>query len=352
MSNGIIEDEAISIPGNGEIIPPESKAAELFVPNGLDKIIARVQQEVDQFQPDISTEKGRKAIASLAHWVSKQKSKVEEYGKNMSMAIKRQATDIDAERKRGKEAFDALRDKARKPLDDYEAALAARLEGHETALREVAELSNPPFGADVAEIERRIAKLDEFALRNWEEFSDRFGMANDATAMRLNRLLAETKAQDEQRIAFAKLQAEQQERESAEAKARQEREQAERDERIAREATERAERAAQEREATAKREKEAAEARAAKAEQDAKDAAEKAVRDQAEAVEEERRRAERERMVEEAATKAREENKAHKAKIDKAIILALLNFEIPAGKARLIAAALSEGKIPNVKVNY
>lgn len=31
---GIIEDEII-IPGNGEIIPPEDKAAELFVPNGL-----------------------------------------------------------------------------------------------------------------------------------------------------------------------------------------------------------------------------------------------------------------------------------------------------------------------------
>jgi colicin import membrane protein len=345
VSNGIIEDEVTTIPGNGEVIPPESAAKDLFVPNGLDKIIARVRQEVDQFQPDISTEKGRKAIASLAHWVSKQKSKVEEYGKNMSMAIKRQATDIDAERKRGKEAFDALRDQARKPLDDYEAALAARLEGHEQALREVSDLSNPPFGADVAEIERRIAKLDEFALRNWEEFSDRFGMANDATSMRLNRLLAETKAQEEQRIAFAKLQEEQSERESAAAKERQEREQAERDERIAREATERAERASQEREAQAQREREAA------ATKEAENLA-RAIREKDAAVEAERQRAERVRLAEEAATKAREENKAHKAKIDKAIILALSGFDIPTEKARLIAAALSEGKIPNVKVNY
>lgn len=350
--NGIIEDEFSTIPGSGEIIPPESKAAELFVPNGLDKIIAHVRKEVEQFQPDISTEKGRKAIASLAHWVSKQKSKVEEYGKNMSMAIKRQATDIDAERKRGKEAFDALRDAARKPLTDYEEALAARLEGHEQALRDVAELSNPPFGADIAEIERRIARLDEFALRNWEEFSERFSMANESTGHRLARLLAETKKAEQDRIALKIFEDERIAREFVEAGERQAKEQADRDERIAREATERAQRESAEREAQAKRDKEAAEARAAKAEQDAKDAAAKAERDQAAAVEAEKRRAEQARLAEEAAAKAREDDKAHKLKIDKAIILALTSLEIPTGKAREVATALSEGKIPNVKVLY
>lgn len=351
MSNGIIEDEA-TIPGNGEIIPPESASAGLFVPNGLDKIIAEVRRRVEQHQPDISTEKGRAAIKSLAYWVSKQGAKVEDYGKKRSMAIKVQAVDIDAERKRGKEIFAGLRDQARKPLDDYEAALAARLEAHEKALSEVLDLSNPPFGANSAEIERRIAKLDEYALRSWEEFADRFGIANAATSLRLNRLLTETKAQEEQRLAYAKLEAEQKERDSAAAKERQEREQAERDERIAREATDRAEMAAQEREAQYARDKQAAEARAAKAEQDAKDAAAKAVRDQEAAVEAERQRAERVRLAEEAATKAREANQAHKLKIDKAIIVALSSLGVSTEHARAITTALSEGKIPNVKVNY
>src|ERR1035441_8205412 len=79
--NGIIEDEiAIGTP-IGEIIPPENKAAELFVPNGLDKIIALIRKEVEQFQPDISTEKGRKAIASLARKVASSKARLEDYGK-------------------------------------------------------------------------------------------------------------------------------------------------------------------------------------------------------------------------------------------------------------------------------
>jgi colicin import membrane protein len=341
--NGIIEDE-VSAP-IGEIIPPESAAKDLFVPRGLDKIIARVRQEVEQHQPDISTEKGRKAIASLARWVSTQKTIVEDYGKNMSMAIKRQATDIDAERKRGKEAFDALRDQARKPITDYEEAVKARADAHEQALKEVIELSNVPFGASVADIEARIAKLDEFALRPWEEFADRFAVGNDAVSLRLNQILKETKAQEAERAAFKKSEEERIARESKEVKDRQAKEQAERDERVAREATERAERAAQEREAQAKRDTEAAEARASRAEQEAKDAAQRAV-----VAEQKRVAAAKE--AEAAEVKARENDKAHRLQIDKAIIVALSSLGVPTEKAREITEAMAKGQIPNVKVVY
>jgi hypothetical protein len=351
MKSGIIEDEII-VPGNGEIIPPKSAAKDLFVPNGLDKILAEVRRRVEQHQPDVSTEKGRKAIASLARWVSNQKSTVEEYGKNLSMAIKVQASGIDSERKRGKEAFDALRDQARKPLDDYEAAVKARVDAHEQALAEVAELSNVPFGATVAEIEERIAKLDEFALRNWEEFAGRFSLANDATSLRLGNILALTKKHESDQLAFQKLEEERIERESKEAKERQVREQAERDERIAREATERAERASQERESQAKRDQEAAEAREAKAVQDAKEAAERAELDKAAAVEAEKQRAAEAKAAEEAATKAREADKEHKLHINKAIIVALSSFNITVVKARELVDAMSKGEIPNVKILY
>lgn len=345
MSSGVIEDEVSTIPGGGEIIPPESAAKDLFVPNGLDKILAMIQKEVDQHQPDVSTEKGRKAIASLSRKVSTSMARLEDYGKNLSMNIKRQATDIDSERKRMKEFLTALRDKARKPLTDYEEAVAARVEAHEQALRDVAELGNVPFDATVADIQGRIAKLDEYALRNWEEFSERFGMANDSASMKLNRFLAEKQQQEEQSVAFAKMENERILREFAEREERQAREQAERDERIAREATERAERAAQEQVAQS-------EARARQAEAQRVEAEERAARDQEAAVEAERKRAEAARLAEEAATKAREENKAHRESVDAGIIKALLTFGVPAGKARDIKDAMAKGEIPNVKVLY
>jgi aminopeptidase N len=335
--NGIIEDEITVGTPIGEIIPPEDKAAELFIPNGLDKIIALIRKEVEQFQPDISTEKGRKAIASLARKVSSSMARLEEYGKNLSMNIKRQATGIDGERKRMKGILTALRDQARKPLDDYEEAVKARVDAHEQALLAVSELSNVPFGASVVEIEERIAKLDEFALRPWEEFADRFSLANDAVSLRLGNILALTKKQEEDQAAFAKLEAERIARESKEAQERQAKEQAERDERIAAEATQRAEAASQ-------REKEAAEARAAKAEQEAKEAAERATAA-------EQKRAADAKAAEDAAALARENDKAHKAKINNAAVESLVAF-MPKDVAKEVVTAIAQGKIPNVKIAY
>jgi membrane protein involved in colicin uptake len=343
--NGIIEDEIIVGTPIGEIIPPEEKASELFVPNGLDKIIALIRKEVEQFQPDISCEKGRKAIASLARKVSSSMARLEDYGKNLSMDIKRKATDIDAERKRMKEALTALRDQARKPLTDYEEAVKARVDAHEQALKDVIELSNVPFGATVAEIEARIAKLDEFVLRNWEEFAKRAELGYEAVSGRLTLILTQTKAQEEQQAAFAKLEAERIVRESMEAKERQAKEQAERDERVAREATEKAERDTAEREAKAKRDTEAAEARAVKAEQDAKDAAERAV------AAEQKRTADA-KAAEDAATKAREDSTAHKTEIYRVAIAAVVALGISDANAKKLVVAIAQGKIPHTKIIY
>jgi colicin import membrane protein len=341
---GIIEDE-ILIPGNGEIIPPESESAALFVPNGLDKIIAEVRRRVEQHQPDVSTEKGRKAIASLARWVSNQKSTVEEYGKNKSMAIKRQATDIDAERKRGKEAFDLLRDQARKPLDEYEEAVKARLDAHEQALKDVAELSNVPFGATVPEIEARIVKLDEFALRNWEEFAGRFAMENETISIKLGRYLSLTKQHIEAKIAFAKLEEDRIARESKEAQERKAKEQAERDERIAREATARANAEAQRREEQASRDVAESVERHKRELAEAKAAGERAV-------EAEKRRVADAKAAEDAATKAREADKEYKDKIFDAIVVRLTDYGITRAVALQITSAMNTGEIPNVKVIY
>lgn len=343
--NGVIEDEVVVGIPIGEIIPPEDKAAELFVPNGLDKIIARIRKEVEQFQPDVSTEKGRKAIASLARKVASSKARLEDYGKNLSMDIKRKATDIDAERRRMKEELDVLRDQARKPLDDYEAAIELRVEAHEQALKDVLELSNVPFGSSVKEIEGRIAKLDGFALRGWEEFADRFGMANDSVSMRLGNILTETKKQEGERIAFKKLDEERIARESVEAKQRQAKEQAERDERIAREATERSERESAEREAKAKRDADAAEARALKAEQDSKDAAERATAA-------EQKRAADAKAKEAAEAQARENDKAHKTEVHGKAIASIVALGVSDYEARAVVSAIASGKVPAVRIVY
>jgi hypothetical protein len=342
---GIIEDEVTVGTPIGEIIPSEEKSAELFVPNGLDKIIAIIRREVEQFQPDISTEKGRKAIASLARKVASSKSRLEEYGKNLSAKIKVQAVGIDAERKRMRETLDELRDQARKPLDDYESAVKIRVESHEQALKDVIELGNVPFGATVAEIEGRLSKLDEFGIRPWEEFAERASLAYDATLSRLSSILAETKQQEAMQVAFQKSEADRIAREAKEAKEQQEKDQAERDMRIAREATEKAESAAKDREAASLREKEAAEARAAKAEQDAKDAAERAVAA-------EQKRATDAKAAEAAAQAQREANKQHCAKINREVRDAFVSHGAAVEHATELVRLIALGEIPHTKIIY
>ena len=344
MSAIIEDDVAVGIP-IGEIIPPENKCVALFVPKGLDKIIGLIRKEVEQFQPDISTEKGRKAIASLARKVASSKTRLEEYGKNLSAAIKIQASGIDAERKRMREVLDELRDQARKPLDDYEAAVKARVESHEQALKDVTELGNVPFGASVEEIEGRIAKLDEYALRNWEEFAERFGWANDAISGRLETILAETRKQEAERAAFRKLEDERIAREAKELEQRRIQEQAERDERIAREATERAERESAEREAKAKRDAEAAETRAAKAEQDAKEAAQRAV-----AAEKKRQEEAKAAVVK--AQAERESNTKHCAKINREVRDAFMAHGAAEDHATELVKLIARGDIPHTKIVY
>jgi hypothetical protein len=300
----------------------------------LDKIIGLIRKEIEQFQPDISTEKGRKAIASLARKVASSKSRLEEYGKNLSAKIKVQAVGIDAERRRMKEELDALRDQARKPLTDYEEAVAARVEAHEQSLREVIDLANVPFGASVLEIEQRVAKLDALTLRSWEEFTDRFQLSYSGVSSRLAQILAETQRQAEVQAAFAKSEAERHAREAKESQERMAKEQSERDERIAREAAAKAERESLERER-------AAEARAVKAEQDAKDA-----------VTAEQKRAAMAKAAAEDEARRREADKAHKSQIDNSAIAALVAAGISNAAANKAIDAIARGIVPNVRITY
>jgi hypothetical protein len=384
-SSAIVDDEIVEVP-LGEIIPPESEAKALFVPNGLDKILALIRQKVDDFKPDVSTEKGRKEIGSFARKIASSKSRLEDYGSNLSMDIKRQAAGIDSERRRMKAELDGLRDRVRKPLTDYEEAEDNRLKEHEDALLAVAELANVPFGAGVVEIEGRLAKLDEFALRPWQEFSARFSQANDAVTLRLGRILQESKERDALQAAFAKSEAERIEREARESAEKVAREQKERDERIAKEsadaATKKAEaqrlevegraKAAEQAAADATAKAWAAEKRradeAAQAERDRKTAAEKAERDKQAAVDAERKRQADAKVAEAAAQAKREANKKHVEKINAEVVEALLKcagsmpdwtcpncqWENKAGPVRgkTIAEAIAHGDIPHVTLTY
>ena len=65
-----------------DLIPIENpQPAALFVPGGLDSILARIEADARALVPDVGTVKGRKEIASTAAKVARSKTYLDDLGK-------------------------------------------------------------------------------------------------------------------------------------------------------------------------------------------------------------------------------------------------------------------------------
>lgn len=310
----------------------------------IEEILQKVEREVMSFVPDVTTAKGRKEIASLAYRVAQTKTYLDGLGKDLVAELKEVPKLIDANRKTVRDRLDALRDKARQPVTDWEAEqehvkaeeeariaaekMAAQIESdHEIAL-----LLNDKFDRDAAEAKaeaaRQLAALQEELLRQ----------ANERA-----RQEAEAKIQQE-REAAAKREADlQAAKDKAEADAKAAQERAKRE---AKEAQERTAKLAQEAREQAEREKQQAiEAEQLKARQEADRIKREA--DQRESD----RLAEEKRIADEAA--ARAANEAHRKTIGTEIVNALMAC---AGLTRPQAidtlTQIKDGKIPHTRITY
>src|ERR1700744_4077654 len=89
-----------------ELIVLESLTpATVFTQGGGDPVIEQIRQEVLSVDRDISTDEGRKNVASLAYKGARSKTLLDEMGKTFAADLKRQTKAIDTERAR---IWDAL----------------------------------------------------------------------------------------------------------------------------------------------------------------------------------------------------------------------------------------------------
>ena len=109
--------------------------------DGLEPLIGQVKGLIGSFEHDMTTAASRAKTASLAHRVSKFKTKIDGLGKELVSGWKTQAKAVDANRKLMRDAMDELKIEARKPLDEWEAEQArvkaeddARIEAEKLAL--------------------------------------------------------------------------------------------------------------------------------------------------------------------------------------------------------------------------
>jgi hypothetical protein len=394
---------------------PAIVPAEFFKPNGADAVLSALKTEVRKVAAtlDISTPGGREGIASLAYKVARSKTALDEQGKDLVSAIKKQTGEIDAERKRVRDELDALKDEVRKPLTDWENAEKERVAAHEQELQEIANAG--PYTLtnwSVLSVEAMRDRLREIETgpRDWQEFATRAAQtkayakaqilqaieakeAHEAAQIELDRLRAEAveRAIKEREEAAAKAAQEAAERrateqariareaaererlrvenERIEAEARAKQAEAERiaaEERAARELAEAEERRVKEAayaeqkriaaEKEAARQLELTEARRIADEQSAarraEEAAAQAIRDQERAIEAERQRVAAQQKAELDEAEKRAKNRAHQGAIHREILaaLALLNISEEAGK--LLIAAIAKGAVPHVTISY
>jgi colicin import membrane protein len=261
--------------------------AVLTDPKRFEQFFEQVKAETDKLEVDLTTEKGRKAIASMAYKVARTKTALDEFGKKLNEDARKQISAVDEARRRVRERLDALRDQVRQPLTDWE-------EAEERRKARCAEVMERLSAAVVVTIEdtsgtvsARLAEVEGLEL-NEAVFQDSLSMAQGMRANAVDLLTA----------AVARLQKEEADRAELErlraAEAERQRQEQERIEHEAAEARRREEEAAE-----ARRREEAAAAEAARLEEA-----------RTQAATEERRKAE-----EAAATERRQQEAAHAAEV-------------------------------------
>lgn len=333
--------------------------------NGIQDLFDRMAEQARSIVPDVTTKKGRDAIASQAYKVSKSKAAVDNHGKDLVAGIKAQAAAIDRDRKAWRDQCDALRDEIRKPLDDWEQAENDRVAKHQAVIRAIHSL----HGENILNKESHEIKGYIFDLENteidssFEEFEQEAKIAKLETLEKLRTALT----------AREKYEAEQAELERLR-QAEIERQQKERDEAIARQAAEKAQREAEkkaqaereqaeklaresaEREARLKAEHEAAILREEKLKQQAIEQAKQAETQKQQAIEAERLRIEAEQAAnikaDQEAEAARLANKEHMRSINREILNKFCEIGLDEGQAKAVITAIANNQVPHVSVKY
>jgi colicin import membrane protein len=357
-------------------VPAKENALQVFqASNGLDPYLAKIREEIDGFIPDITTTKGRQAIASIAHSVARSKTALDNIGKELVAELKDVPKKIDAERKRMRDLLDAWKDEVRKPLDDWQAAEDARIDKLQNGIdwfnlraTENADLDATELKASIADVERIVVG------EKWEEFEAEAHRAKAKAIESLSAALAKREAYDAEQAELAKLREEKEARDKKDNEDRIAREAAEK---ATREAEEKAQRerdaqqqkarddqaAAEKRESDLKLQAAESERRAEQAKREQVEAEQKAEQDRLAAIEREKQAVEQARLDEQSRQqaaadeiirqqKARQADVAHKSRILGEAKQAFIGMNISEELAKAIVLKIARGEVPNIVINF
>ncbi|HEB1980098.1 TPA: hypothetical protein RY571_000606 [Yersinia enterocolitica] len=326
------------------VIEPKNALAVFTQPDHIESILQQVEKEVNSFVPDVSTKKGRDAIASLGLKVAKTKTYLDGLGKDLVTEYKEVPKKIDASRKTVRDRLDALKEKVLLPKIEYEAEQE----------RIAAEAAYAAMWQEAHEID---ASITAEKLVKKESDHEMALLMNDAFDRD-----AKEKAEEVERLRkaheeFIAQQAAEKAKREAEEKAKRDIEAAEQRERDAKLAQERAEREKLEATELAERNRIAAEQKAEREKQEAIAAEQRKAQEEADRIKretqqkEDSRLAEEKRVTDEAA--ARAANEAHRKTIGAAVVNGLTQHAgLTREQAIATLKALINNQIPHTNIHY
>ncbi|MFH7526516.1 hypothetical protein AB2J22_13310 [Aeromonas sp. A5] len=347
------------------VIEPTTAVALFTEGQGIAELLADIRQKATSLVPDVTTVKGRKEIASVAHAVARTKTYIDGLGKELTDQYKEIPKRIDANRKVLRDTLDAMKDEVRAPLTQYEEAEDARVEALQGRLARLNELGASASIEIVAtDLQAMQQEVEQTALDDtWQELLPQATVAKELAAKRIGEALAARQKYEAEQAELELLrqkQAEQErldrERQIAEQAAEQARIQEENRQSMEREVAQHREleaqrqaQAAREREEQARRDAEAAELARQKAEANAARQAEEAAARAAEQ--------ERQRIAQEQAHKRQEEERRaadveHRRTINNAILMDLMGLGIEEDKAINLIKQIASNKIEHLSINY
>lgn len=335
--------------------------------------LSQLEKDNSALAFDYESKKGNKEARSHVNTLRLTKGTLERTRKTAKEESLRIGRAIDSEAKEISVRIDTMISVHQVKLDEIEQREKSRIAA--LAARILTVINYGAASATSGEFKQAIAELEAIAIDDtWQELTAEAARAKDARLSELRAMLVDAEKYEAEQAELTRLRAEaaarvQQERDEAIAKAATEKaraaaaDQAEREATKARKAIEEAERKAkQEREAAERRELELklqaenAERRRVeseqKAEQDRKDTAIKAEADKQKAVKAEQDRVAAAAKAEADAQAKREASTAHRAKVNRAALSALVAGGISEECAKECIKLIAKGSIPAVQITY
>ena len=322
----------------------------------LESLLHKIKTEVSSIVPDITTAKGRKAITANVSRITKSKTTLDKAGKDYNAAQKELLKTFDKQRKYAFTFLEDLQKEVRKPLTEWEDKEKERVAKNESIINTFIQAgvnSENWMNYSNNELKGLLKSVEIVTItKRLQEFEEEAEIAKKEAIKKITSAIEQREKydSDQKELAEMRKKIEEQDRVNFEANERLEKEKAIREAEI---------KANTEKEAAikaAEKEKDDAIKRAEDVEKQAAIDAEEAEKqkqiDIEAAAQAERDRIEEERLKEEQEAAAREADKSHKGKINRAIVKELLKCDIDEAQAKKIVTAIAKNKIPNVKISY